>query len=196
MMLKVGVTGGIGSGKSTICQIFQCLQIPVFNADEAGRRLLAENAEVIEQVKILFGEDIAPGGKPDRKKIAASVFTSPEKLSRLNSIIHPAVRKEFNRWAAAQTSSYIIDEAAILIETGIYKQLDFTILVVAPEALRTARVMQRDHINETDIKARMKNQWSDEDKQKVAAFVIVNDDVQPLLPQVMSIHSAILTKAL
>ena len=194
-MLKVGVTGGIGSGKSTVCNLFKCLDVPVFNADEAGRRLLAEDHTVIEQIKNIFGEEIIRNRKPDRKKIAELVFSNTEKLTKLNSVIHPAVRKKFNNWVAGQTSPYIIDEAAILFETGIYKQLDFTILVTAPEQLRIKRVMQRDGIDEASIKSRMKNQWSDEEKKKIASFVIANDDITPLLPQVMDIHNAIILKA-
>lgn len=188
-MLKVGVTGGIGSGKSTVCHIFKCLEIPIFNADEAGRLLLAEDTEVIEQVKNIFGEQVIINGKPDRKGIANIVFTTPEKLAELNSVIHPAVRKKFNEWVSEQNTAYVIDEAAILFETGSFRQLDYTILVVATEALRIKRIMQRDCMSEAAIKDRMKNQWSDEDKMKLSAFVITNDDVNPLLSQVMDIHN-------
>lgn len=193
-MLKVGVTGGIGSGKSMVCNLFKCFEVPVFNADEAGRRLLAEDKNIIEQVQYIFGAEIIIGGKPDRKKIAEIVFNNPEKLTKLNSVIHPAVRKNFNEWAAEQTAPYGIDEAAILFETGIYKQLDFIILVMAPEQLRIKRVMQRDGSDERYVKERMKNQWSDEQKKKMADFVIMNDDMIPLLPQVMEIHNDIISK--
>ncbi len=194
-MLKVGVTGGIGSGKSTVCQLFKCLEIPVFNADETGRNLLAENAEVIEKVQHIFGATVIVNGKPDRKKIAAIVFNSPEKLAELNAIIHPAVRKYYAAWTAEQQSNIVIYEAAILFETGIYKQLDHTILVVAPEALRIKRVMQRDGIDEATVKARISNQWSDEEKKKLADFVLLNDDSTPLLPQIMEIHNKLISQA-
>jgi dephospho-CoA kinase len=193
-MLKVGLTGGIGSGKSTVCNLFKCLEVPVFNADEAGRRLLSEDKDVIGQVQHIFGQEVLVGGKPDRKKIAEIVFNSPEKLAQLNAVVHPAVRKSFNTWASMQTSKYVIDEAAILFETGIYKQLDFTVLVTAPEQLRIQRVMQRDGMDEASVKSRMKNQWSDDDKRKIANFVIVNDGIDPLLPRVMEIHNAIISK--
>lgn len=193
-MLRVGVTGGIGSGKSTVCNLFKCLEIAVFNADEAGRRLLAEDKDVIEHVKSIFGEDILLNGSLDRKKIAEIVFKTPEMLAKLNMVIHPAVRNKFNKWAIQQTSQYIIDEAAILFETGIYKQLDYTILVAAPEQLRIWRVMQRDKLDEASIRGRIKNQWSDEEKKKIADFVIINDDLTPLLPQVMEIHNTIISK--
>jgi dephospho-CoA kinase len=194
-MLKVGVTGGIGSGKSTVCHLFQCLEIPIFNADEAGRQLLAKDNDVIGQVQNLLGEDTYVEGKPDRKKIAEIVFVSPEKLQQLNSIIHPAVRNKFLQWTLEQSSPYLIYEAAILFETGLYKQLDFTILITAPESLRINRVIQRDKIEESSVKNRMKNQWSDEDKKKLADFIIANDDTTPLLPRVMELHHMLISKA-
>jgi dephospho-CoA kinase len=194
-MLKIGVTGGIGSGKSTVCSLFKCLEIPVFNADEVGRRVLAEDNNVIEQVQHIFGKEVIVDGKPDRKKIGEIVFNNSEKLTKLNSIVHPAVRKSFNEWIIEQTAPYIIHEAAILFETGIYKQLDFTALVTAPEQLRIKRVMQRDGADEVSIVSRMKNQWSDEKKKELANFIIINDDVSPLLSQVMYIHNAIISKA-
>jgi len=193
-MLQVGVTGGIGSGKSTVCNLFRCLEIPVFNADEAGRCLLAEDAGIIGQIENIFGKQIIINGKPDRKKIAEIVFNDPEKLVTLNAVIHPAVRKEFNQWTIEQNAPYVIDEAAILFETGLYKQLDYTILVVAPEQLRIRRVLQRDGMDEVAIKSRMKNQWSDEEKKKIASFVLINDDTTPLLPQVMDIHNKLVAK--
>jgi len=194
-MLKVGITGGIGSGKSTVCNLFKCLDIPVFNADEAGRYLLSEDVYVIEKVVEIFGHSIITGVKPDRKKIAELVFRNPEKLALLNSIIHPAVRKKFNEWVSEQNSPYVIDEAAILFETGIYKQLDTTILVTAPEELRINRVMHRDGTDAATIRDRMKNQWTDEQKKALTDFVIINDDVNPLLPQVNAFHESLLKRA-
>jgi dephospho-CoA kinase len=193
-MLRIGVTGGIGSGKSTVCTIFKCLEIPVFNADEEGRRLLSENADVIKEVQHIFRDEVLTNGKPDRKKLAAIVFNNAGMLEKLNSIIHPAVRKKFNDWVLEQKAPYVIDEAAILFETGIYKQLDYTILVVAPEPVRISRVSRRDGVDEATVQARMKNQWTDEQKKILADFVIINDDINPLLPQVMDIHNTILSK--
>jgi dephospho-CoA kinase len=193
-MLKVGVTGGIGSGKSTVCKLFKCLEVPVFDADETGRILLAEDAEVITEVKNIFGETIIVNGKPDRKKIAEIVFADKKKLARLNAVIHPAVRKNFTAWTEAQQTPYAIYEAAILFETGLYKQLDITVLVTAPEPLRIKRVMQRDGIDEATVKARIKNQWSDEEKKKLADLVIINDDIDSLVPQVMDVHNRIIAQ--
>jgi dephospho-CoA kinase len=194
-MLKIGITGGMGSGKSTVCNLFKCLEIPVFNADETGRYLLAEDTAVIAQVKDIFGEQVILNGKPDRKKIAEIVFNNPGKLTLLNSIIHPAVRRKFNAWAAEQNTPYVMDESAILFETGIYKQLDYTILVVAPEPLRIKRVMERDGMAEAMVRDRVKNQWNDAQKIALADFVISNDDINPLLPQVMDIHNTLVSKS-
>jgi dephospho-CoA kinase len=193
-MLKVGITGGIGSGKSTICQLFKCLEIPAFSADEVGRNLLDADETVIEQIKNIFGEDVLVNGKPDRKKIGGIVFNNPEKLAQLNAIIHPAVRRKYHEWTQEQSAPYLIYEAAILFETGLYKQLDSIVLVMAPELLRIQRVLKRDGLPETSIRDRMKNQWSDEEKMNLANFIIVNDDTQALLPQVMTIHTALLSK--
>lgn len=193
-MLKVGITGGIGSGKSTVCHLFRCLEIPVFSADDAGRQLLESDNTVIEQVKNSFGEDVFMDGKPDRKKIGGIVFNNPGKLAQLNAIIHPAVRKKYMEWTQVQKAPYLIYEAAILFETGLYKQLDFTVLVTAPGLLRIKRVIARDGISETSIRDRIKNQWSDEEKMKLASFVLVNDDTQALLPQVINIHTLLLSK--
>jgi dephospho-CoA kinase len=194
-MLKVGITGGIGSGKSTVCHLFKCLEIPVFNADNAGRNLLESDDAVIAQVKSILGEDVLINGKPDRKKIGGIVFNNPEKLTQLNAIIHPAVRRKYAEWTQEQTAPYLIYEAAILFETGLYKQLDSIVLVTTPEPLRIQRVMKRDGLTETSIRDRMKNQWSDKEKMKLASFIVVNDDGQALLPQVMTIHTVLLSKS-
>ncbi len=194
-MLKVGVTGGIGSGKSTVCNLFKCLEIPIFNADLAGRNVLATDLQVIKDVTSLFGEVIYINGIPDRKKIAELVFTDSKKLAKLNSIIHPAVRNKFDEWATEQKAPYIIYEAAIAFESGAYRQMNSTILVTAPEALRIKRIMQRDAMDEHAILDRMKNQWSDSEKKKLADFVIYNDDITPVLLQVMDIHNRLITQA-
>ena len=194
-MLKVGVTGGIGSGKSTVSKLFTCLEIPVFNADEAGRNLLNNDPQTIEEVTKLFGKEIIKDGKPDRKKIAELVFKNPENLAKLNSVIHPAVRRKFNEWATGQHAAYCIDEAAILIETEFYKQLDYTILVIAPEQLRIKRVMQREGMTENTIRDRMNNQWTDDEKKKYADFEILNDEITPLLPQVLEFHNRLIAES-
>ena len=195
-MLKIGITGGIGSGKSTVCSIFKCLGIPVFQADEEGRRILAEDKEAKEEVVKLFGGDVLSNNQLDRKKIADVVFSDKQKLEQLNAIIHPRVRQAFLDWAKKQETKFVIDEAAILFESGAYKVLDAVIVVTAPEKLRIARVMKRDGISEAAIRDRMKNQWSYAEKIKKAAFVIQNDEENLVIPQVIDIFNQISSKGL
>jgi dephospho-CoA kinase len=188
-MIKVGVTGGIGSGKSTVCRIFECLGVPVFRADEEGRRLLGEDKEVQKKVASLFGDAVLTKGKPDRKKIAAIVFADEGKLKQLNAIIHPAVKNSFANWLKQQTGSLVIEEAAILFENGNYKDFDAMVLVTAPEALRIKRVTERDHVSVDEIKKRMKNQWSDEEKAAKADHILLNDEESMLMPKVLELVS-------
>jgi|SRR6185437_15935033 len=191
-MLKLGITGGIGSGKSVVCAIFQCLGVPVFRADDESRRLLNEDTAVKNEVIKLFGPSIIIDGKPDRKKIAAIVFADKEKLSQLNAIIHPAVRRSFEQWVSKQPSQVIIEEAAIMFESGAYKNLDAVLVVTAPEKLRIERVMSRDGVTEAEVKRRMENQISDEEKIKRANYVVVNDGVTMLIPTVLEIYKSLL----
>lgn len=193
-MVKVGITGGIGSGKSVVCKIFECLGVPVYHADMAGRRLLDTDEDVKTQVTGLLGSAALTNGKPDRQKIAAVVFADKEKLAQLNAIIHPAVRRDFEKWLNAQTSSITIEEAAILFESGAYKNLDVLITVAAPQDIRIQRVMQRDHVTKEDVMRRMANQWSEEEKAAKSHYVIKNDGSAMLLPQVIDIYKALTLK--
>ncbi len=187
-MIKLGITGGIGSGKSVICKILESFGVPVFRADEEGRKLLACDSSVQNRVIRLLGKEILTGDKPDTRKIAAIVFSNPDKLAALNGIIHPAVRESFIKWSEQFAHSpCVAEEAAILFESGGAKLLDYTILVTAPEEVRITRTMQRDNISEEEVKRRMKYQWSDEEKKKHADFVITNDENNALIPQVIAI---------
>jgi dephospho-CoA kinase len=186
-MLKVGVTGGIGSGKSTVCKIFESLGIPVFRADDEGRRLLDEDEEVKKKVAGLFGDKVIVNGKPDRKQIASLVFNDAQKLQQLNAIIHPKVRESLKTWAAKQSSPWVIEEAAIIFESGIDKNLDAVIVVSAPEELRIQRVMARDGVTEASVRERIKNQISEEERRKRADYIIENDNTQLLTPQALDI---------
>lgn len=191
-MIKLGITGGIGSGKSVVCTIFKCLGIPVFRADDEGRRLLNEDTVVKNEVVKLFGPSVIINGQPDRKKIASLVFADKEKLLQLNSIIHPAVRSSFEHWLSEQTSQIIIEEVAIMFESGAYKGLDAVLVVTAPEKLRIERVMSRDGVTETEVRKRMQNQMSDEEKVKRATYVVVNDGTTMLIPAVLDIYKTLL----
>jgi dephospho-CoA kinase len=188
-MIKIGITGGIGSGKSTVCKVFKVLGIPVFNADEEARRLMQEDKNLVEKIKELFGEEAFLNEKLNRAKLAAMVFENKDLLQKLNALVHPAVGKEFFRWAAKQTDQpYVIKEAAILFESNAHRGLDYVITVSAPEKLRIERIMQRDGVSAEQVKQRMKNQWPERKKVQLADFVVVNDDKKMVLPQVMRLH--------
>ena len=188
-MMRIGITGGIGSGKSTVCKIFNVLGIPIYNADENARRLMAEDESLVKKIKNLLGEDTYKNNQPDRTKIASLVFSNREKLEQLNALVHPVVGRDFLRWADTHKNhAYIIKEAAILFESGADKGLDAVIFVSAPKALRVQRIMQRDGITAEQLKQRMKNQWPERKKNQLADFVILNDDKKMILPQIMRLH--------
>lgn len=189
-MKKIGVTGGIGSGKSIVCEIFKALGCKVYNADERAKMLLDNDVEIRRQIMLNFGEQVYQSGKADRKLLAAKVFNNTEALKTLNSIIHPAVSVDFHEWLKINNNQpYIIKEAAIMFESGANKQLDEVILVYASPEIRMKRVMQRDNITEDAVIARMKNQMSDDDKIKLSNYIIYNDGTQSLIKQVLTLHN-------
>lgn len=195
--IKVGITGGIGSGKSTIATVFIKLGIPVFFSDIEAAKIISSDSKAGKKIVREFGKEILVNEKIDRKKLAKIVFSNREKLVLLNSIVHPAVREHFKKWEKKQKNiPYVIQEAAILIETGIYKNLDFIILVTAPENLKIKKVMHRDHVSKKEVLARMETQWSDSRKKKFADAVIVNDEKKLVLPQVLKIHEILLKQNL
>lgn len=190
-MLVVGLTGGIGSGKSIISKVFELLGIPVYNSDEMAKYLISNSTIIKEKLKINFGKGVF--NKNDilnRKLLAEIVFNDTKKLNKLNSIVHPEVRKNFNIWSKSKHQfPYILKEAAILIETETYKELDKLILVTASEATRIKRVMLRDEVLASEVKNRMRNQLSDTVKMKYADFIIKNDDGEMILEQIVRIHN-------
>jgi dephospho-CoA kinase len=191
--LKVGVTGGIGSGKSVVCRIFGTLGIPVFEADKVARLLIETDANLRQKLSSLLGDAIfTVPGQVDRKKMAALIFGDEQLLEQVNSMVHPAVRAEFSSWHRLQKSVYVIQEAAILFESGAYRQMDITIHVSADEALRTDRVVKRDHISAEQVRKRMNHQWTDVRKSGLADYEIVNDGKHFLTSQVIEIHNKIL----
>lgn len=192
-MLKIGVTGGIGSGKTTVCKEFEKLGIPVFYADDVAKTIL-NKPKVAEKLKIIFGEDIVKDNIVDRKKIASVIFSDESKKEKLNSIIHPEVANEYEIWLNQHIDfPYTIKEAAILFETGTYKQLDKIILVIADKATRVERIIKRDNTTEDEVLARMKNQWTDEEKIPLADFIITNEGNSSLENQIQGIHNQILS---
>lgn len=192
-MVRVGLTGNIGSGKTTICRLFETLGAPVYFADEKGKQFL-ETAEVAREIQARFGQEyLGKDGLPIRKKLAELVFNDKEKLHELNAIIHPKVHMDFEKWAATHDKRhYVIMEAAILFETARYKDFDKIILVTAPEELRTKRVCKRDKVSEKDVVDRMNNQWDEERKIPLADFIVKNDDTELVIPQIEKIHKQLI----
>ena len=194
-MLKVGLTGGIGSGKTLVSEIFMRLGIPVFNADNEAKTIINTDNEVKEKIELEFGEEIYNNGLIDRQKLASIIFNDQKTLQKINSIIHPKVREYFVAWCNKfENAPYVIEEVAILFESSAYKELDFTINVHADELLRINRVVERDSTRVEQVKERMKNQLSDSERIRIADFTIYNDGEKMVLPQVLEIHNQILNK--
>ena len=186
-MRIIGVTGGIGSGKSTVCKVFSELGFPVYNADERAKRLMHSTTALIAQIQMEFGEESYQNGTLDRARMASIVFDDKEALAKLNSFVHPAVAKDFKEWCDAQSSRVVMKEAAILFEAGGYQQLDETVLVHAPEEDRIRRVCDRDGVTPEQVKARMKNQWTDDKKLSLADHVIENHIGHLIIPQLLKL---------
>jgi dephospho-CoA kinase len=183
-MIKIGITGGIGSGKSTVAELFRISGVPVYIADTEAKYLTNTSPIIRQALMELAGHDIYTEEGIDRKKMAALVFKDKEMLQKVNKIIHPEVNRDFKEWVQKQTSTICAIESAILFESGFDSLVDKTILVFAPEALRIKRVRSRDHISEETIRQRIKNQMSDELKMKRCNFILYNDDKKALIPQV------------
>ena len=188
-MLKVGLTGGLGSGKTYVCHIFESLGVPVYNSDERAKWLMNNDAELVHSLKSAFGDDIYINGELDRPKLAAKVFNDKEALAKLNSLVHPAVFMDTEKWLVEHASApYTIREAALIFETGSYLMLDKVITVTAPLDVRVQRGMIRDKATKEQILARIANQMDEAEKVQRADFVIYNDGVQDVEAQVRAIH--------
>ena len=194
-MIKAGITGNIGSGKSTVARLFEILGVPVFYADQQAR-IISERIDVLEEIRKTFGDKvIATDGSLNRKAVAAIVFSDAEKLSALNSIIHPRVLDAFNEWCTLhQSTPFVLFESAILFESGLDYLCDRIILVTAPEELKIHRVMQRDLISSQEVITRMSNQWAESKLLHLSNFEIVNDDCASLIEQVVLIDSILKSK--
>jgi dephospho-CoA kinase len=193
--LQVGITGGIGSGKSTVSEIFACLGVPVYDADSRAKNLMNTNAKLMEQIKSEFGDQAyEKSGQVNRKYLAEHVFGFPERLEKLNSLVHPQVAEDFSEWADAnKSSSYVLKEAALLYESGSARNLNKIIAVVAPDRIRISRVMKRDNRSETEIKNIIDRQLSQDKIRALADFVIVNDESSLIIPQVLELHKKFTT---
>ncbi|MFY9308389.1 MAG: dephospho-CoA kinase [Bacteroidia bacterium] len=190
-MIKIGITGGIGSGKSTVCKVFELLGVPVYYADNAAKELLENDSDVKDKIVTVFGrEALDEKNAIDKKRLAAIVFNDKPKLEQLNAIVHPAVANNFNAWQKQNyTAPYLVKEAAILFESGAYKGVDRVITVVAPLEIKIARVMQRDKVDREQVEQRIKSQLSDEEKIERSQYVIYNDEQALLIPQIIKIHN-------
>jgi dephospho-CoA kinase len=196
-MLKIGITGGIGSGKSTISKIFEVLGIPVFYADDHAKKVMTDDPILIEAIKSTFGkESYFDDGALNRKYIANIVFNDNQQLAKLNAIAHPATFRAFDTWLKQVASvPYILKEAALLFESSSYKLCDKSIMVYAPLEIRINRVLLRDNITRAEILSRNAKQFDDEKKMKMADYVIKNDDTQLVVPQVLDLHRQFLKLA-
>jgi len=190
--LKIGLTGGIGSGKSLAGDIFTILGIPVFRADEVAKQLYSGNREVREKLTGMFGTPVyRPDGEINRSYLASLIFSDKEALGAVNRLIHPLVRAEFDRWVRQQGTPYVLHEAAILFESGVYRSMDDNILVIAPVELRIQRVMERDGADREQVIARIRNQWDEKEKEKLAGYIIRNDEEHLVLEQILEIDHQI-----
>ena len=186
----IGLTGGIGSGKTTVANLFASLGIPVFNADDAAKQLMQNSPIIKNQLIQQFGDQVYEQGQLNKSYLASIVFADPEKLAILNSIVHPVTIQAALDWAQQQSSAYVIKEAALIFESNASEGLDYVIGVTAPIALRIERVMKRDQCSQAEVEKRMQYQISDAVKMKLCDKVIVNDDIQLITPQVIAIHEA------
>jgi dephospho-CoA kinase len=188
----IGITGGIGSGKSTVAKIFATLGIPIYDADAAAKKIMQNNDELKKELKKQFGEATYTSEGLDRKYLANIVFTDKDKLEILNSLVHPYTLADADNWAKQQTSPYVIKEAALMFESRAAHHVDYIIGVSAPKALRIQRVMYRDGLTRDEVIARMNRQIEENIKMKLCDFVIINDEQQLIIPQVVSLHQQFL----
>ena len=190
-MLKIGITGSIGAGKSTVAGIFKVLGVPVFDADATAKNILNSDPILREQIIAAFGSETYKNGLLDRKYLATLVFNNPDQLAKLNALVHPATIKAADTWAKhweEQGSAYIVKEAALLFEAGTNVGLDYIIGVTAPEDLRITRVMARDHVTREEVLKRMQHQLDDTKKMERCDIVIDNNEKALLIPQVLTLH--------
>lgn len=193
--LLIGLTGGIGSGKTTVSKIFSILGIPIYYADDRAKWLMVNNANLVAEIKRNFGEEsYFINGSLNRVYLGDKVFKDPKQTQLINSLVHPAVKLDFEEWVTLQKAPYVIKEAALLFETGSYKQLDSIINVSSPIKIRIARILMRDtHRTESQLNEIIDKQWPDDEKNKLADFVIKNADNKLLIPQVLDIHAKLIS---
>ncbi len=195
MALRIGITGGIGSGKSTVAGIFRVLGIPVFDADHEAKKIMESNEGLRNAIMEKFGDHIYAGGRLDRKALAAIVFNDTYQLELLNSLVHPFAIAEAEAWSDRQVAPYTVKEAALFFEAGSAIGIDYMIGVYTPKHIRINRVMKRDHITREEVVARMQKQIQEEIKMRLCDFVIVNNEEELVIPQVLRLHEQFLAEA-
>jgi len=191
--IKLGVTGGIGSGKSSVCRVFKVLGIPVFSADPEAREIMDNDKGIMQRINSIAGKDLYINGSLDRMKLAALIFNDSTLLEKVNSLVHPIVFEHFRQWEIGQTSPYVIMEAAILFESGASKLVDRIATVVAPIEERVDRVIHRNSLSRVQVLERMRNQMDDDSRIKLSDYVIYNSENDMIIPAILKIHEDILT---
>ena len=194
-MLKIGLTGGIGSGKSTVAKVFESLGVPVYKADDEAKKLMATAPQLIDLIKKHFSEEVYKEGKLDKTYLASIVFNNKEKLELLNSLVHPFTIEDGKSWMNRQQTPYAIKEAALIFESGSQGEFDFIVGVYAPETLRIHRTIQRDKTDKELVRLRMQNQIKEEIKMKLCDEVLINNEQELLVPQIIALHEKLLAKA-
>ena len=188
MAKRLGVTGGIGSGKTTVCRIFRVLGIPVFVADNVARDVMENEPDIRAAINLITGKDLYTHGNLDRKELARIIFNRPDLLRKVNAAVHPEVLERFNRWASASDSPYVIMEAAILFEAGADSLVDRVVTISAPVEERISRVMGRNELTREEVIRRINNQLGDEEREEQSYYVINNSDNEMIIPEILKIH--------
>lgn len=192
-MLKIGLTGGIGSGKSTVSTVFNALGVPVYEADSNARRLMESDKDIIKLLPEIFSKDVFLNGKLNKKLLATIVFNDKNSLKKLNSIVHPVVQEDFSKWSQQYLLyPYVIEEAALLFESGSSEKMDYIIFVKSKLQTRMQRVIERDNLSRAEVELRINNQLDDRIKEKKADFIINNEIDSMILPQIVDLHERIL----
>jgi dephospho-CoA kinase len=194
-MLKVGLTGGMGSGKSTVAQIFEVMGVPVYYADAEAKKIMSSHPKLIQEIKQLFGQDAYTNGQLNRSLIAEKVFKQKDLLNQLNALVHPYTIAHAKEWMNQQTAPYAIKEAALIFESGIQGEFDVIIGVSAPHALRVQRTMKRDGIGYDQVMDRLQHQIDEEIKLRLCDEIIINDEQKMLVPQVLALHEKFSTSS-
>ncbi|HBE41420.1 MAG TPA: dephospho-CoA kinase [Bacteroidales bacterium] len=191
--MKLGITGGIGSGKTSVCRVFNVLGIPVFSADPEAQIIMNSDQSVIDGINHIAGKNIYPGGKLNKEELATLIFNDPDMLRKVNSLVHPVVFDRFLKWAEIQTTPYVIMEAAILFESGASRYVDRVATVIAPVEERISRVIKRNKLTRVQVIRRIRNQMDDEQRIKLSDYVINNSENEMIIPVILGIHEDILT---